>query len=383
MEGNDHKEDKKQEGVIRVIHFVTGGGSGATRVALDLALAQHRGPRFQPYLILRSKGKPLPEVMQEQIDQAKLPVYWVENLWPRFRSVRQLSALCATLQPTVFFAHGYSEHLWGRQAALAKNIPIIIHVEHNLEHYLPWRLLSARRLSPYTHATVCVSKAVMERMQHLRVGGRRLLVVHNGVDLALFNGHTPLSQRRPDILMPARFARQKDQPTLIRAAKRLVERGWTGQLLFAGGGKLRHRRYCERLVSAIGLRGRVDFLGQVDNLPQRLPDCRVVALATWREGLPLVLIEAMAAGCAVVASAVGGVTDVVHSDNLNEENGWLFEPGNEIQAEEALWQALNNDTEAQKRANRGQRDAHLSFSMNQMVEGYNNLIDSLLAVKQN
>ena len=357
-----------------IAHFVTGGGTGATRVALDLALAQSQTPGYEPHLILRNKNRPLPAVMQEQIKQARLPLYWVDNVWPRWRVIRQLSELCARIKPDVFFAHGYSEHLWGRRAALAQQVPVVIQVEHNVERYLPWRVWAARRLASRTHATVCVSQAVADNVRRLKIGGQRVEVLHNGVDLQRFHCGTPLIQRNKDILMPARFARKKDQPTLIRAVKLLADRGWQGQLLLAGGGKPVHRRKCERLVKNLGLGQRVQFLGNINDLPQRLASCRVAALATWQEGLPLVLAEAMAAGCAVVASGIPGVTDVLK----NGSNGWTFPAGDAPAAAEALWQALTDDAEAQRRADAGRADANGHFSLDQMAQRYDELLRALL-----
>lgn len=358
---------------VRIVHFVTGGGAGATRVALDLALCQSRQSGVETHLILRSKNRPLPTVMQEQIAQAGLPLYWVANLWPRTRVIRQIAELCARIKPDVFFAHGYSEHLWGRSAALAQNVPVVIHVEHNHERYRPWRVWAARRLALHTAATVCVSTGVLDNVNRLRIGSRRVMVLHNGVDLQRYACDTPLAQRRKDILMPARFASYKDQPTLIRAAKILADRGWQGQLLLAGGGKAVHRRGCERLVAALGLKDRVQFLGNINDLPQRLAQCRVAALASWQEGLPLVLAEALAAGCAVAASAIPGITDILRDG----ANGWLFPAGNEQAAAEALWEALNDDAEAQRRADNGRADATGHFSLQQMGARYDNLLAEL------
>jgi glycosyltransferase involved in cell wall biosynthesis len=352
---------------------VTGGGTGATRVALDLALAQSKSPDYEPHLALRNKGRPLSPVMQEQVKQAGLPLYWVDNVWPRSRVIRQISDLCSRIKPDVFFAHGYSEHLWGRRAAFASGVPTVIHVEHNVERYLPWRVWAARRLGPQTAATVCVSEAVADSVRRLKIGGQRVVVLHNGVDLGRYASDRPLNGRSGDILMPARFARKKDQPTLIRAAKLLVDRGWQGQLLLAGGGKPVHRRKCERLVQSLRLAGHVQFLGNVNDLPQRLAQCRVAALATWQEGLPLVLAEAMAAGCAVVASGIPGVTDI-----LNGRNGWTFPAGDDAAAADALWQALTDDAEAQRRADSGRADANGHFSLTRMAQRYDELLRTLL-----
>lgn len=363
---------------LRIVHFVSGGGTGSTRVALDLALAQMRQADMRPHLILRDKGRPLSEVMQRQIDDARLPVHWVGNLWPRRRVIRQLAQLCRDINPDVFLAHGYSEHLWGRRAAIAERVPVIIHVEHNVESYLPWRVRAARKLAAHTHATVCVSSGVEAHVRRLGIGSRRVLTLHNGVDLTRFHCDTPLHERAPDVLMPARFARKKDQPTLIRAAKLLVERGWSGKLLFAGRGKATHRRVSENLVLELGLEGRVEFLGNVDDLPQRFAACRITALSSRQEGLPLVLAEAMAAGCAVVASAIPGVTDIVWSDaTRGAANGWTFLAGDAAAAADAIGQALSDTQEAQRRADAGRRGANGHFSLEQMAARYENLIREL------
>lgn len=359
---------------LRVVHFVSGGGSGATRVALDLARSQLTRHGLEPFLILRDKGRPLPEDLSRQVRESQLEVRWVRNRLPRSLVVRELEALCEELRPVALFAHGYSEHLWGRRAA--KRVPILIHVEHNIERYPPWRIWAARRLAPRTAATVCVSRAVEQRVRALRIGASRILTVHNGIDLGRFRCDTPLAERAPDILMPARFAQSKDQPTLIRAALELQRRGWAGRLLFAGRGKAVHRRRCERLVRSLGLTERVCFLGGVADLPAHLAACRVAALSSRREGLPLVLAEAMGAGCAVVASDIPGIDEIVRGTGPSA-NGWLFPPGDPQAAAEALWRALNDVAEAQRRADAGRRDAETRFSLTLMAQRYARLFDEL------
>jgi len=360
---------------LPVVHFVSGGGSGSTRVALDLALAQSRDPRLQPHLVLRDKGRALPAAMQRQAQAAALPVHWIRNRHPRRHVVRDLRALLETLEPAAFFAHGYSEHLWGRRAA--GGVPVVIHVEHNVERYWPWRAWAARRLAAGTTATVCVSSAVQAQVERLRIGGRRIVVLHNGVDGERFFCERALAARAADIVVPARFAASKDQPTLLRAARLLRERGWRGRMWFAGGGRAAHRVRAERLAQRLELGDQVRFLGRVDDLPARFAASRVVALASRREGLPLVLAEAMSAGCAVVASEIPGITDIVRGAG-REANGWLFRAGDAEGAACVLWEALTHDAEAQRRAAAGRLDAARHFSLAAMSARYGRLLEELL-----
>ena len=362
-------------GKPRVIHFVTGGGSGATKVALDLACGHLRTGHYAPLLVLRRKKASLPATMQAQIDAAGLRTAWVDSGWkPTTR--RQLAAVIADFKPQVFVAHGNSEHIWGRQAALAAHMPVVLHVEQNCERYPLWRYSSIRALAARTTATVCVSQGVAEHVLQLGFESPRLEVINNGIDASRYAaGAPPFAQRSPDIVMAARFARQKDQPTLIRAAKRLVDQGWTGRLLLCGDGKTSHRRACESLAASLGIADRVEFLGRVGNLRELLHRCRVAVLSTHYEGLPLVLIEYMAAGCAAVASDAPGVQDVIEPG----VNGWRFPCGDDAALATTLQAVLAGGPAIETIVARGQADAPARFSVDRMISRYEALFAELIS----
>jgi len=361
---------------LRIVHFVTGGGTGSTRVALDLAIAQLDDPGLRPHLLLRRKGKHPPLPLVREIEASGLPHDWIENSFPRSRVIREIAQRCTDLGAEIFFAHGYSEHLWGRRAAIQAQTPLIVHVEHNEERYLPWRLLSARRLARKTAVTVCVSSGVRESVLRLGIGSERIEVIHNGINTNRFQCDTPHAERSPDIVMAARFAGKKDQETLIRAARILVDRGWGGRLLLAGGGKKRHRSRCRRLAADLALTDRVAFLGPVEDLPTLFGRSRVAALSSRQEGFGLVLVEAMAAGCAVVASRIPGITDVVEEGR----NGWLFPPREPEAAADALAAALSLNEETLQRIRVGREVAETIFSTAAMARRYRTLLNSLLRI---
>ena len=364
-----------QAALPRVIHFVTGGGSGATKVALDLACGHLRSGRYSPLLVLRRKKAPLPASMQAQIAATGLATAWVAGGF-KWKTLRQLAAVISEVRPEIFVAHGNSEHLWGRQAAFAANVPVVVHVEHNRERYRFWRVWSARRLSARTAATVCVSHGVEAQVQDLRLGSPRTLVIHNGVDVARFAANAPpLVSRPPDLVMAARFARQKDQATLIRATQRLVANGWTGRLRLAGAGSSRHQRRCQRLVRELGLETQVEFLGQVGDIAGLYQRSRVAVLSTHHEGMPLALVESMAAGCAVVGSAVPGVTDVINP----AQNGWLFHPGDDAALAETLTAVLAGGPAIESVVECARADAPARFSLALQLARYEALFAELLA----
>ncbi len=358
----------------RVIHFVTGGGSGATKVALDVACGHLRSGNFEPLLVLRRKKVALPAPMQRQIETTGLRTAWVDD-WPKWTTRRQLGELIAGFQPQVFAAHGFSEHIWGRQAAFAAAVPVVVHIEQNCERYAFWRLWAARPLTARTSATVCVSQGVADHLRARGLISPRLEIIHNGGDPSRYAaGAPPFAARGQDIIMVARFARQKDQPTLIRAAKRLADTGWTGRLLLGGDGKSSHRRACERLARSLGLASRVDFLGRVSDAAPLYHRCRAAVLSTHYEGLPLVLIDYMTAGCGAVASHAPGVPDIIQ----HGQTGWLFPTGDDAALAETLRRVLAGGHEVGAVAQRGQSEGPGRFSVQRMIGGYESLFAELL-----
>ena len=362
----------------RVIHFVTGGGSGATKVALELACAHLRTGRYEPLLVLRRKRAPLPQSMQDRIAATGLRTAWVDE-GPKWTTRRQLRELIADFQPQVFAAHGFSEHIWGRQAAFATKVPVVVHIEQNCERYAFWRRWQARPLAARTSVTVCVSQGVVDHLQPLGLLGPRVEIIHNGVDSSRYAKDAPsFASRSQDIIMVARFARQKDQPTLIRAARRLADSGWQGRLLLGGDGKASHRQACEKLVRKLNLVDRVDFLGRVADAAPLYHRCRAAVLSTHYEGLPLVLIDYMSAGCAAIGSAAAGVTDIIEP----ERNGWMFPVGDDAALAAILQRVLAGGPDIEAAVARGQADAPARFSLDRTIAGYENLFADLLKSAQ-
>lgn len=359
----------------RVIHFVTGGGSGVTKAVLDVASGHLRSGIFEVLVVLRRKPSPLPASMQQQIATDGLPTAWVDSGFNKARTRNQLRAIIADFKPDIFAAHGNSEHLWGRQAALMAKVRTVIHVEHCTERYTFWRRWATRRLAARTTATICVSQSVAEHAVRSRLVSSRVEVIPNGTDVARFAHRAPpFDQRGQDIVMMARFARQKDQPTLIRATALLVARGWTGRLLLGGAGNPLHRRRCQRLAARLGIADRVDFLGQVSDTVSLYHRCRAAVLSTHYEGLPLALLESMAGGCATIGSGVPGVVDIIQSG----VTGWIFPHGDEEALARLLAEVLAGGEEINTVVARGQTVAAADFSIARQLARYETLFNELL-----
>ncbi len=365
---------------MRVLHFVTGGFSGgATQVAVSLvnaalADAAAHGGRVQPLLVLRRKRRADPKRIAE-LEQAGVPLAVVPG-WSHAATVWSLAKLCRQFRPDVLVAHGFSEHLWGRYAGLLARVPQLVHVEHNTrERYTAWRLAQTRWLARRSACIVGCSEGVRLRLLEMGMPAERTIAIPNGIRLDPFanaDAH-PYKQRIPGIVMVARFSKQKDHSTLLRAVALLRERGLQPPLLFAGGGKAMHRKPLERLAAELGLAEQARFLGVHRDVPGLLMQHQLAVLSTHYEGMPLALIEGMAAGCAVVGSDVPGVREVI-SDGVD---GRLVAESDPVALADAL-EALLRDPETAARLGETARAAALErHSRELMNRRYEDLFLSL------
>lgn len=354
---------------IRVLHFVTGGFSGgATQVALQLVNAARDSARIEPLLVLRRKRRTPPARIAELREQG-VPLRLVPG-WSHLATIVALVKLCREFRPDVLVAHGFSEHLWGRYAGLLAKVPHLVHVEHNTrERYTRWRLVQTRWLARRTDRIVGCSEGVREALLALGMPPERTMAIPNGIRLAPFadaDAH-PFAGRTPGIVMVARFSRQKDHATLLRAVALLGQRGLHVPLQLPGGGKALHRKPLESLAAQLGIADRVQFPGVVRDVPQRLMAHQVCVLSTHYEGMPLALLEGMAAGCAVVGSAVPGVREVLRDG----EDGLLVPEADPVALADALERLLRDPDDAARMASNARAaalDRHGRELMNQRYE---------------
>ena len=354
---------------VRVLHFVTGGFSGgATQVAVQLVNAARESAAIEPLLVLRRKRHADPARIEE-LRRAGVPLELVAG-WSHAATIAALVGVCRRFKPDVLVAHGFSEHLWGRYAGVLAKVPHLVHVEHNTrERYTAWRRAQTRWLAKRTDRIVGCSEGVRQVLLDMGMPADRTVAIPNGVRLDPFeqaDAH-PFAQRIPGIVMVARFSKQKDHATLLRALALLRERGLSPPLQFAGGGKALHRKPLEALANALGIAAQVQFLGVVRDVPERLMAHQLAVLSTHYEGMPLALLEGMAAGCAVIGSAVPGVREVL-ADGVD---GLLVAESDPVALADALERLLRDPEHAARMAAAARRVAverHGRVLMNQRYE---------------
>jgi glycosyltransferase involved in cell wall biosynthesis len=270
----------------------------------------------------------------------------LRNLHRPINPLRDLLALVELIslirreRPDIVHANSSKAGVLGRLAAVAARVPIRIFTVHGWAFTAysgpaSWAYLCADRLAGrWTTVTICVA-------EHERSSGitartcrsDRTVVIPNAVDVsaapvANVNGGTPR------LVTVGRLKAPKDYGTLTRAFAALPS--GTFEALIVGDGPDRPKVEAE--LVRLGLANAVRLLGERTDVPVLLAGSDVFVLSSTSEGLPLSVEEAMAAGLPVVASAVGGVPELV----VDGETGYLVPPGDAERLAEALGSLLDD-----------------------------------------
>jgi colanic acid/amylovoran biosynthesis glycosyltransferase len=161
-------------------------------------------------------------------------------------------------------------------------------------------------------------------------------VVHCGLEQAFHAGAAPVAPAAPQLVCVGRLCEQKGQLLLMEAAALLKQRGLAFTLVLAGDGEMRAE--VEAMIARHGLYDRVRITGWISSaqVRQELLAARALVLASFAEGLPVVIMEAMALRRPVISTFIAGIPELVRPG----QSGWLVPAGDVQQLADAMQQCL-------------------------------------------
>jgi glycosyltransferase involved in cell wall biosynthesis len=237
--------------------------------------------------------------------------------------------------------------------------------------------LQQRILSRLVDRYLAVSCAVKEDLvANLGWPEKRIDVVHNGVVIPADLPKVDQVLRRDltggsggaIVLLPARLAAQKGQSVLLQAAPGVAG----ANFVFAGDGP--DRAALAAQVSQLNLDDRVTFLGRRRDVPALIAAADLVVLPSWYEGLPLAVLEAMAAGRPVVASRIPGIQEIITEGT----DGVLFEPGDAADLARAINEVLADPGKARRLGAAARQTVSGGFSAEVMADRVGQVYAALL-----
>lgn len=312
----------------RVVHLVRSlDQGGLERVVLDLAKTIDTR-LFEPHVACLGE----PGALAGLFEAHSVPVHSLRAS-NRVSALLRLIRLLDRLDAHIVHTHNPVPHAVGAVARGLGRRRALVHTKHGRNYPGVRRAVISNRLaSAVTDVVVAVSDdAAQVATEVERTPADKVRVIRNGVDLALWRPVCREGRLPRRAVHVARLDPVKDQHTLLRATRQIVDRLPDFRLDIVGDGPA--RAVLERQSCSLRLEGNVIFHGFRDDVPRLLADADLFMLSSRSEGLALTLVEAMATGLPVVATDVGGNREIV----MDGVTGLLVPPSSaEILAEAAL-----------------------------------------------
>jgi glycosyltransferase involved in cell wall biosynthesis len=283
------------------------------------------------------------------------------------RALVEIRAALEELKPDLLTTHSSKAGILGRLAAWWLRIPVIFTAHGfafttGIPPFKAWMFRWIEWL-----AAGCCSRIVavseVDRQLALRyrvASSRKLVTIHYGmrdVDASL---RAEPGSEPPRLITIARFERQKDPLTLIRALAGLKHLEWSLDIV-GGTGPLQPSS--ERLVGRLGLRERVNILGMRTDVSELMNRSQLFLLISNWEGFPMSILEAMRAGLPVIASDVGGCRESV----VEGETGFLIPRADVATLEQRLSLAIGDPALRARMGEAGRRRYEERFTFGRML----------------
>lgn len=351
---------------ILIVSQPTTGGTARHVVELSEGLAA-RGWRVT--VACPKTGWLLSRVSSRQVRHANLPMTREIRPISDLRAFLALWRSCRRLQPDVLHLHSSKAGFLGRIAGRLARVPVVVFTPHC------WSFQSAtgrkrdfyvrleRFASRFCDMTVAVSQREADEAVELGVlPPERVTVIHNGVP-PFRAGDLPekIAKSIPSndslIVSVGRLDEQKDYSCLLDAMAAVLRAKPNSALVIAGDGPLREELLSQ--AGKLGISDKIVLLGEIDDVSSLLGAGHLFALSSLWEGLPYTILEAMAAGLAVIATDVGGCSELA----LDGETGRIVPPADPESLSRAMLQLLEDPIGRARMGAAGRRRVEEEFSL--------------------
>jgi L-malate glycosyltransferase len=361
---------------ISICHVAVGDLWAGAEVQLKVLLSKLvRRVEMNLSVILFNEGR-----LEKEIGSLGIPVrVFPENRWGSGKIFLELVREFKKSNIRIVHTHKYKDTILAAPAAKLCGIPHIVRTVHGLRE--PFDGLQAFKMSCYeaierTVHRSCVDSIIGVSSQiaaRYKAGGEvsRVTCIRNGIDL---EGKSVLVNRwqiRKDLGIDSetcligtvgRLTPVKGIPYLLDAARILLRQGANVKVLVVGDGSIRQDLLAQ--AGSLGVSERIVFLGHREDTDVLLQALDIFVLPSLSEGIPMALLEAMAASRPIVASRVGGVPEIIE----NGVDGYLVEPMDVDNLAERCRRLIESPDVARKMGEQGRKRVEREFSATAMAD---------------
>ena len=366
-------QGKDEEQLPKVMHArtVTGTGGGPEKTIIN-------SPKFlaslgyeAECLFLRPKGDPGFDVLRERAKNASAPLIEIDDDGKfSIKMVKEVIRCVRERDVKIWHAHDYKSNLLGIIVNRFHPMRLITtaHGWVNFDGLTPlYYWLDKKLFLPRYESVICVSSTVMEQATAGGTPKSKCILIDNAIDHEQFSRQLSISEAKlkfhdmtgNSLLVGSigRLAPEKGFDLLINAVAKLIKNGLDAYLKIAGEGP--EKSNLEKQIDSLGMRDRIQLMGFQSDTRSFYESLDMFVLSSHREGLPNVVLEAMAVGTPVIATNIDGVPKIIH-DGIN---GVLIPPNDEITLARQIQVLANNASLRCKLSHEGQQtiQQHWSF----------------------
>lgn len=387
---------------IRVVELLATGTNGGAQEHLHNLVTRIDRERYDVSILSLSNGSAV-----RRLERTGLPVCVIDEP-DDAKAIEAVAAQLAAVNADVVHGHMYRAEIVGTQAAWrlaessrpaarggsARRRPYVVSTVHSSRVRAEEDRALLRRLTPKMDHLIAVSRAIVRKLEDEGRVGAPVSLIYNGVDMQRYDHQEACCTLREEYEIPegapivgvvARLEPEKGHPTLLEAWPRVLAAVPNAHLLVVGEGSRRDE--LEAQAASLGLLGsdpahpssalgrRVVFTGRRDDVPAVTAALDVAVLPSYREAQGLSILEAMALSRPVVASAVGGIPEVIEDGR----SGLLVPPHDRDALARAITRLLLDHPFADLLGRAGRELAHERFCVELMVRAIESIYDESVA----
>ena len=287
------------------------------------------------------------------------------------KCAKKFKELINKINPDVLHTHLNSVLTYYLAFGAKKQNWKVYHTVHNVADKettdFPNKFARKRLLKQHILTNVAISDKIKGTILNYYGTKYEVPVIYNGINLV----KTKAEEKEYDFINVARFTHQKNHMYLLDELKILKETNPNVKVVLLGDGELLEP--AKQKAKVLGLEDNVTFVGYTNEVYKYMSKSKAFVLPSLFEGNPITILEAMNSGLPIIASDVGGVSDVL----VNERNGLLINPLNKNELANAMNKLLNNQEMCEKMANNNKNDV-VKYSISNCSKGYMELFEGKL-----
>jgi glycosyltransferase involved in cell wall biosynthesis len=362
----------------RVLQLLATGGTGGAQESYTGLLLNLDRTKYEVRALSLSSGSAV-----QRITRLGLAVDLIDEPDDE-AAVRELAAYLVRNEIDLVHAHMFRAEVVGTRAALAAGTPVIMATVHSSRVRSREDVATLAELTPAMDRLIVPSAAIEAKVRAEGRGGAAFATIPNGVDLSRFEGPAPACALRHQFGVPhqavlvgavARLEPEKGHRHLIEAWPRVVEGAPDTWLVIVGEGSEREALQAQAAALPAPARNRIAFTGRRDDISAVTGDLDIAVLPSLREAQGISILEAMAHRRPVVASAVGGIPEVV----TNGLDGVLVPPGDSSVLADAILRLASSPQLRRRLGEAGYATVAERFSIEAQVRRIEALYDEELA----